>query len=93
MSRRLCLYLTLSRVKDSPDADASLTLLADVQGLKGWLNKESVWGLDDRAKAALTKLDMVLVACDKKEAKRLSQVGGGSRGEGGVLMACTAVVV
>ena len=81
-------------MKDSPDADASLTLLADVQGLKGWLNKESVWGLDDRAKAALTKLDMVLVACDKKEAKRLSQVRDRGRGVGGgVLMTCIAVVV
>eukprot|EP00904_Undaria_pinnatifida_P009783 jgi/Undpi1/5935/HiC_scaffold_2.g01209.m1 len=48
----------LREVKDSPDADASLTLLADVEGLKGWLRKDSIWGMDDRAKAALTKLDM-----------------------------------
>lgn len=61
-------------MKDSPDADAALTLLADMQELKRWLRNELLWRHDARARAALTKLDVVLVACDKKEAKRLSQV-------------------
>ncbi|CAN0546823.1 unnamed protein product [Ectocarpus sp. 12 AP-2014] len=63
----------LRMVKDSPDADASLTLLAEVQGLKAWLRQESLWRHGDRAKAVLTQLDEVLVGCDKREAKRLSQ--------------------
>lgn len=62
-------------MKDSPDADASFSLLADVRGLKAWLRQESLWGHDQRAIAVLTKLDAVLVGCDRKEAKRLSQVG------------------
>lgn len=74
-------------MKDSPDADASLTLLAEVQGLKAWLRQESLWRHGDRAKAVLTQLDEVLVGCDKKEAKRLSQVcrlkAGAGRGKGG----------
>lgn len=77
-------------MKDSPDADASLTLLGEVEGLKAWLRQESLWrGHDERAKAVLTRLDEVLVGCDKKEAKRLSQVwyglgaNRGVRGRGG----------
>ena len=63
-------------MRDCPDADAALSLLADVQGLKGWLGTASPWRHVEQAKAVLTKLDKVMVACDKKEAKRLSQVGG-----------------
>lgn len=62
-------------MKDCPDADAALSLLAGVQGLKSWLGTESPWCHGERAKAVLTKLDTILVACDKKEAKRFSQVG------------------
>lgn len=87
---------TPSRVKDSPDADASFTLLADVQGLKKWLKVDSVWRHDAKARAVLTKLDKVLVNCNRKEAIRLSQVGqtelreGGGAGGGG---GCSAVGV
>ena len=62
-------------MKDCPDADAALSLLAGVQGLKSWLGTGSPWCHGERAKAVLTKLDTILVACDKKEAKRFSQVG------------------
>lgn len=62
------------RVKDTPDADASLTLLGNVRGLKAWLGQESPWRHDLRAKSVLTKLDELLVGLDKKEAKRFSQV-------------------
>lgn len=62
-------------MKDCPDADAALSLLAGVQDLKSWLGTGSPWCHGERAKAVLTKLDTILVACDKKEAKRFSQVG------------------
>lgn len=67
--------ITPARVKDAPDTDESLTLLSDVQELKRWLGAGALWDHEERAKAILTKLDMVSVACDKKEAKRFSQVG------------------
>lgn len=73
-----------NRVKDTPDADASLTLLGEVRRLKAWLRQESPWQHDQRAKALLTRLDEVLVGCDKKEAKRLSQVRCGVWGGAGM---------
>eukprot|EP00903_Cladosiphon_okamuranus_P007116 g6914.t1 len=66
----------LREVSDTPDADASLTLLGEVGRLRAWLRQESPspWQHDQRAKAVLTRLDEVLVGCgDKREAKRLSQ--------------------
>lgn len=72
-------------MEDTPDADASLTLLGEVRRLKAWLRQDSPWQHDQRAKACLTRLDEVLVGCDKKEAKRLSQVTGRGVGWGGFL--------
>ncbi|CAM9165201.1 unnamed protein product [Scytosiphon promiscuus] len=63
----------LQQVEDTPDADASLTLLGDVRGLKEWLRRESVWRHDLRATSILTKLDELLVGYDRKEARRFSQ--------------------
>lgn len=71
------------RVKHSPDADASLTLLSDVGRLKQWLGMEEQWRHDAKAAKAAQKLDRFLTKCAERkvswimprEVKRLGQVG------------------